>query len=216
MFIIMIANMNNVDIIKYDSHDISVECNNSTLIIRYPNITYSYFKSIQPYDDDEDLMYILADILVSLDCSVTFSNMRLISVGNMNYDRYVSDYYYYMLHIEDVYLYNICFDALISRHESNVQFELDNPIVKHEPKVKTKKIVKAKGSNKFVRQVTTDLITNEETYIYSNSKTGEVINSSDPNLLDGLNGVKPKKEKRVKSVGVPMSSMTFTFKKKND
>ncbi len=207
---------NEMDIIKYDSHDISVECSNSTLIIRYPNITYSYWKTRIPYDSDKDIITILLNLLVYLDCTITFSNQRLLFTNHMMYDYHVSEYYYYLLRIDNQYLYNKYLNRLLIRHEENIKFEIDNPIVPHVPKTKIKKEPKVKASSKFVRQITTDLITGGELYIYSNSKTGEVLNSTDPNLLDSLNGVKPKKEKKVKQVGVPISNMTFTFKKKTN
>lgn len=201
---------------KKDVENISVQLDSCTLTIKYPDVTYSYWKTRIPYENDNQLSNILMNLLVSLDCSITFSNQRLLYTTHMMYDYHISEYYYYLLHMENQELYNYYFDLLLFRHEENIQFELDNPIIVREvkPKVKTKS--KGKVSNKYVKQITTDLITNEEVYIYSNSKTGDTIQSSNPNLLDELNGIKPKKEKKVKYAGVPMTNMTFSFKKKTD
>lgn len=211
--------MNSIDFIKYDSHDISVQLDNCTLIIRYPNVTYSYWKGLCPFDQDE-LPYILSDLLMYMDCSIELDGKRVIKTSNMTYQSYITDYYYYLLRVDDQIEYNYWFDELLKTHQINVDFEIANPVILNVTKEKTKAIVKkANTKGKFVRQVTTDLITNEEAYIYSNSKTGETINSSDPNLLSSLNGLKPKKEKKVKQskvVPVNMSAMTFSFNKKKD
>ena len=62
------------------------------------------------------------------------------------------------------------------------------------------------------------MFTNEEKYIYYNKVTGEEIESTNPNMLDELNAPKKKERKKsinIKQVGVPMSAMTFSFKKKD-
>ena len=58
-----------------------------------------------------------------------------------------------------------------------------------------------------------DIFTGKETYIYENLRTLEKINVDNPNLLEELNAPKKKKVKKKKEVGVPISSMTFSFKK---
>ena len=209
MFIIM-------TVMRKDVEDLSVQLDNCTLIIKYPDVTYSYFKNLVEYRTDEDLEYILHDILIYLDCSFLHGDKRVIMTTHMNYERWVSEFYYYLLHLENQIDYNYYFDELLTLHQANVNFELANPIVIEVPKKKVKSTVKKVTKGKFVRQVTTNMFTNEEEYIYSNSTTGETINSSDPDLLDGLNGVKVKREKKVKQVGVPMTSMMFSFKKKTN
>ena len=67
--------------------------------------------------------------------------------------------------------------------------------------------------NKFIKYTTKDIFTEKETYIYENLRTLEKINSNNPNLLEELNTPKKKKIKKKKEVGVPISSMTFSFKK---
>ena len=67
--------------------------------------------------------------------------------------------------------------------------------------------------SKISKYTTKDIFTGKETYIYENLRTLEKINSNNPNLLEELDAPKKKKVKKKKEVGVPISSMTFSFKK---
>ena len=61
------------------------------------------------------------------------------------------------------------------------------------------------------------MFTNKKVYIYENARTKEKIESNNPDLLDELNAPKKKERKKsikIKEVGVPISAMTFSFKKK--
>ena len=92
-------------------------------------------------------------------------------------------------------------------------FEIENPykqkIQNNKTKTKTKKTI----PNKFVKAVTKDLFTGEDIYVYENLKTGEIIKSKNPNLLDELNAPKEKEKKtKVKSISVSLDAMTFSFK----
>ena len=75
------------------------------------------------------------------------------------------------------------------------------------------KIKKKLPENKFIKYTTKDIFTGKETYIYENLRTLEKINVDNPNLLEELNAPKKKKVKKKKEVGVPINSMTFSFKK---
>ena len=197
---------------KKDVEDLSVQLDDCTLNIKYPDVNYSYWKSFIEYKDDLDIIIILENLLVYLDCTVIYSNSRVLYTNQMMYEKYVGDYYYYLLHFDNQLYYNTYFDLLCKRHQDNVEFEFNNPILEKLIIAKSKAVSKKKVSNKFVRQVTTDLITGQEVYIYINGKD-EPITSNDPNLLDKLNN-KEKKVKQPKRGAVPMSSMTFSFKKK--
>lgn len=196
-----------------DNLNISVQLDNCTLTIKYPEVTYPYWKSLLPYYNDSDLCIILENLFISLDCSITYEYMRIIMTSHMNYELYIGRYYYYLLHMEDQYLYNQYFNILLKLHEDNIQFELNNPIIEKVVQTKSRDFTKIKAKPKFIKQTTTDLITSKEVYKYINVKTGEIITSEDPDLLNALNS-KPKKEKKEKSVGIPMTMMTFSFKKK--
>jgi len=218
MIIIKILMLNIMTAIKKDVSDLSVDCDGAILIIKYPDVNYSYWKMLKPYSNDDELTRIITRIGEDLDIAREWDGKRLWGTNHMMYNYDVSLYYYYLLHIEDQELYNFYFDCLITRHRDNVQFELDNPILEEAIIEKSKAVAKKTLPNKFIRQVTTDMFTNEEIYIYSNSKTGETITSTDPNKLDELNS-KPKKEKKVKQskvVSVPMEAMKFSFKKKQN
>ena len=200
---------------KINVNEISIECYNSILIIKYPDVTYSYWKSLIPFYNDVDLYIIMSNILVDLDCSVTYNHQRLITTSNMNYDFNVSKYYYYLLRVVDQIMYNFYLDLLIEAHTANIKFEMDNPIIEKVPIVKTKRTKKISIKDIYVRQETFDMFTNDPSYIYSNSKTGDIIHSPNPNLLEKLNA-KPVKVKQTKVVGVSMDAMTFSFKKKDN
>ena len=61
------------------------------------------------------------------------------------------------------------------------------------------------------------MFTGEVVYQYINARTGDEVSSSNPDLLTELNAPKKKERKKsikIKSAGVPISAMTFSFKKK--
>ena len=64
----------------------------------------------------------------------------------------------------------------------------------------------------FSKAVTNDIFTGDERYIYENLKTGEIITSSNPDLLDTLNGPKKKKVKEPKTTFVPIGKIIFKTK----
>lgn len=198
-----------------DSRSIETKVDGIDFIIKYPEVNYSYWKSLIPYYNDDDLVIILANILICLDCSVMYSGMRIINTSQFNYERYVSEYYYYLLHISSHSTYNRCYDYLLETHSFNLKYEADNPI--KEIVIKSKINTKDKTPNIYVRQETKDMFTEQVTYIYTNAKTGDSIKSDNPNLVDDKGKlIKEKKVKQPKSVGVPMTSMTFSFKKKDN
>jgi len=217
MIIIKMLILNIMIVTMKDVKDLIVELSNCSFTIKYPDVDYRLWKSFIPYDGDVDIMYILNEIFTRLDVSVEWGGKRLISTTNMTYNHDISLCYYYMLHIEDQDLYNNSFEALCDIHTNNIQFELDNPIVEEpvkQPKSKSRDFAKMKARPKgFVKQVTKDMFSDKEVYIYSNSKTGEIIQSDNPDLLEELNAPK-KKVKETKVVGVPMAAMQFTLKKK--
>ena len=103
--------------------------------------------------------------------------------------------------------YNDYCELLFAVHNKNIEFELANPEIKEKPtKKRTKKV---KIENKYIREETSDLFDGHTTYIYSNFKTGDVIYSDNPNLLEELN--KPKEKK--KKTKVVQGSFTFNFNK---
>lgn len=186
--------------------------------INYPIVDYIKFKRIYDYNNgDSDLIQILNNILNSLDCTVEYNGVRLRTTTYPIYNTFLSDYYFYLSKLDNQFVYNEYIDKLIKRHIDNIIFEHDNPyIISNNKKINNKR--KKTPPNKFVKYVTKDIFTNKTKYVYCNYKTDEQIISDDSNMLDKLNSAKNKKKKKsikVKQSGIPISAMTFSFKKKN-
>lgn len=184
------------------------------LLIRYPDVTYGYFKDIKEFKGDSDITRILDVILEDLDCTRIYSGMRVRMTNQSMYRADMSDYYFYLCRIDNQILYNKYLDKLLDRHIDNLKFEYANPYIA-DTKEKKKTNKSTSKPNKYIRKETVDMFTNETTYMYYNPKTGHTIYDTSPDKLDELNGkVKKKKEPRArKSSVVPLSSMTFSFKR---
>lgn len=180
--------------------------------VNYPNVDYGFYKGIKEFYTDEDICYILDNLILDLDCTREISCGRVLMTNYPIYHNRLSNYNFYLLKIQNQFVYNKYLDKLIKRHLDNLIFEYLNPLTKPViDKHSTKSINKKKVPNKFIKQITNDLYTGEEIYIYENYHTGEVIKSKNPNLLDELNNKPKKKNKKVKTVGVPLDLMTFSF-----
>lgn len=183
------------------------------LEVQYPIIDYGKFKRLHDYNNDNDLIKILDNILKDLDCTKEYNGVRFRTTSYPIYSMFLSDYYFYVNKITNQFIYNEYIDKLIKRHIDNIVFEHDNPYI-----VNTKSNKKKKKSppNKFVKYTTKDMFTNKSKYVYCNYKTDEQIESDNPDLLDKLNSKisKRKQNNKRKQIGVPLSAMTFNFKKK--
>ena len=187
------------------------------LYIKEFELDYYKFKHLKEYSNDDDIINILEDIINSLDCTIEYDCGRKCMTTYPIYNNYISEYFYYVIKLVNQYLYNNYIDKLIKRHIDNVIFEYKHPYIISTKNVKTKTKKNKRPPNKFVKQVTHDLFTGKEVYTYFNPRTKESINSNNPNLLDELNASKKKERKKsikIKEVGVPISAMTFSFKKK--
>lgn len=187
------------------------------LIIKYPEIDYFKFINIRKFYCDADIIAILDDIIKYLNCTIELKYGRPRMTTYDSYSEYLSEYYYYLIKLNNQFIYNNYIDKLIKRHIDNLIFEYENPYIK--PSDKKKSINKKKNvvRNEFVKYITYDLFTGEEKYVYINAKTNEEIVSSNPNLLNELNSPKKKNKRKsikIKEIGVPISAMTFSFKKK--
>lgn len=181
---------------------------NDDLLIEYPDVNYEYWKRTKEFKDDIELTNILDNILKDLDCTRKLGEQHLNSTIYPKYKFTLTSYYYYLIKLQDQFLYNKYLDKLINRHNYNIVYEkcLTNKPkeIKSSPKKKT-------APNKFYRYITHDMFTNEVIYLYINAKTGEEIRSSNPNLLDELNN--KKKIKQTKQNSISLDAMTFSFKK---
>lgn len=178
-----------------------------------PTISYFDWQRFTDCKSDKDIINILEDILKRLNCTIIYPSGRPMMTAYPIYQEYKNLYYYHLLKLTNQYLYNIYLDKLCKREYENIIFEILNPYIvvtkkKEKPKRRSKQI-----SNKFVKAVTKDMFTNEEIYVYENLKTGEIIKSKNPNLLDELNAPKKKEKKqRTKVASVSFEAMTFSFK----
>lgn len=185
---------------------------NIIIKIEYPNIEYNDWKRTKEFNTDNDICSILDKILTNLNCKRVYEGKRVIMTTYPVYQMFINEYYYYLIKIFNQFIYNQYFDKLIDCHVDNILFEVMNTFVQS-PVKPYFKIKNKLPENKFIKYTTKDIFTGKETYIYENLRTLEKINSNNPNLLEELNTPKKKKIKKKKEVGVPISSMTFSFKK---
>lgn len=182
---------------------------NDKLIIELNELDYLEFKRGIDYDTDEDVCKILDEIIKNIDCRIEYDIGRPMMTTNYGYHKRLSEYYRYLLKLQNQFLYNKYFDKLIDTHRKNIIFEHDYPCT---PIVSNKKAKRKKVKSEFVRTITKDLFTGEKIYQYTNIKTKKEINSNNPNLLNKLNN-KSKYNNKAKS-NVSIDSMTFSFKTK--
>lgn len=153
-------------------------------------------------------------ILADLDCTRIFKSGRPMMIEYSQYKINIAKFLKLLYKIPGYSIYNEYIDKLINRHIENILFEFNNPIVKKKPTNSKKQKVKP---NKWIKAVTNDIFTGEERYIYENLKTGEIITSGNPDLLETLNAKKEKKTKEVKvkeQVDTSLKYVTFSFNKK--
>lgn len=187
----------------------------NTININYPDVDYIYWRSVIDCKTDKDVIKVLEDKLNTLDCTKEYDCGRPMMTTYFNYNSVISDYFYYLYKLNNQLLYNEYINKFIDRHIENIVFEYEHPYLDKSAKKVTKR--KKKPANKFIRYVTFDIFTNEKIYVYENLYTKEQIKSDNPNLLEELNAPKKKECKKsisTKKVGVPISAMTFNFKKK--
>lgn len=161
-----------------------------------------------------DIYKELNSILADLDCTRIFKSGRPMMIEYSQYKINIAKFLKLLYKIPGYSIYNEYIDKLINRHIENILFEFNNPIVKKKPTNSKKQ--KAKP-NKWIKAVTNDIFTGEERYIYENLKTGEIITSGNPDLLDELNKQKTKIKKEVKQkeqVDTSLKYVTFSFNKK--
>lgn len=190
--------------------------NEEDLVINIDSPHYDYADFI----NNLTLLYLgdiykeLNSILADLDCTRIFKSGRPMMIQYSQYKINIAKFLKLLYKIPGYSIYNEYIDKLINRHIENILFEFNNPIVKKKPTNSKKQ--KAKP-NKWIKAVTNDIFTGEERYIYENLKTGEIITSGNPDLLDELNKQKTKIKKEVKQkeqVDTSLKYVTFSFNKK--
>lgn len=129
------------------------------------------------------------------------------------YNDVLNNYFRRLYTITNYIEYNYWFDKLINRIQENIIFEYNFKIshTMKEGPVKTKKVSngtkKSTIPNKWIRHETINLFDGKTTYIYENLKTGEQMESDNPDLLNELNAKHKKKT-------VSYTKFSFSFSKK--
>lgn len=190
--------------------------NEENLVIDIDSLYYDYANFITDLAIlyEGDIYKQLDSILTDLDCSRTFKSGRPMMIQYSQYKINIAKFLKLLYKIPGYSIYNEYIDKLINLHIKNIQFEFDNPIVKKKPTNSKKQKDKP---NRWTKAITNDIFTGEERYIYENLKTGEIITSGNPNLLETLNAKKEKKTKEVKikeQVDTSLKYVTFSFNKK--
>lgn len=157
-----------------------------------------------------DIYKELDSILTDLDCTRIFKSGRPMMIQYSQYKINIIKFIRLLNKIPGYSIYNEYIDKLINRHIENILFEFNNPIVKKKPTQSKKQKSKP---NKWIKAETNDLFTGEKRYIYENLKTGEIITSGNPDLLESLNASKPKKKKEEVKI-ISKEGLIFNFKKK--
>ena len=182
------------------------------LKIERPEVDAKYWYSSKDCRTDADVIAVLEDILHRLDCTKEYSCGRPMMTTFLMYNSIMNDYYYYLLKLDNYITYNKYLDILIDRHVQNIIFEYAHPYTPAQVGKKKRNSKKRTIPNKFIKQESIDMFTGEKKYFYTNPKTGEEYESSNPDFLSELKQRK-KKEKAPKRGAVPISAMTFNFKK---
>lgn len=186
--------------------------NEESLVVDVDSLYYDYASFINDLailyigDIYKELDYILSD----LDCTRVFKSGRPMMIQYSQYKINIAKFIKLLNKIPGYSIYNEYIDKLINLHVENIKFEFYNPIVKKKP---TKSKKQKDKPNKWTKAVTNDIFTGDERYIYENLKTGEIITSSNPNLLDELNAPK-KKVKEVTPKVISSEGIIFNFRKK--
>lgn len=185
------------------------------LHIERPQVDAKYWYSSNNCRTDTNVIAVLEDILHRLDCTREYDCGRPMMTTFLMYKSAMNDYYYYLLKFDNQITYNKYLDALIDRHVQNILFEYAHPYTPIKVTKKKRNNKKRIIPDKFVKQETIDMFTGEKKYFYTNPKTGEEYESSNPDFISELKQRK-KKEKVPKRGAVPISAMTFDFKKKKN
>lgn len=166
--------------------------------------------------DDEDIIEELDKLLIDLDCSRILDCGKLTSVNTFKYNNLLSVYRYYFEQLSSNVIKTEYYNKLTKLMIDNEIFDKKYAEEHKNDNVKVKKKTNTKAKKKklplWVRRTTKDLFTNEDVYEYTNTKTLEVIKSTNPNLIEEELTV--KKKKKPKATKVLTGKITLCFKMK--
>lgn len=177
--------------------------------VNYPYLEFDDYRSLAA-KLNKSITDILDDIIFILDITRFDYHGAINSPYCYTYVKYCENYYWYLLKVDNQLLYNHYVNKLIKTHKDNVEFYNTKDKEAKEERKANKNTKKHKVRNQYYRDIKRNLFTGEEEYEYYNPKTGDSFYSDNPNLLDELNA-KPKRSKKDKDSGVPLSAMTFKF-----
>ena len=174
--------------------------------------SYMHWRDVNS-NSNKNIEEVLNSFIKDMDCTKVLPIGRPMTTNNFKYVEISGEYFYLMYKLDNYILQNTYLDRFIKRHADNIIFERDYNSREVEVKqTNKKKPTKKRVANKYTRDLSKDMFTGEVTYVYENMKTGDVIVSSNPDLLDELN-TKKKKTKKSRVASVSMDAMTFSFKK---
>lgn len=180
----------------------------------YVLFTYlNYKERIRDFNNinsDEDIIKELDKLLIELNTSRLVGNKQLYTTTCFTYNKKVGLYNNLLFRLSNHLLQAEYSVKLIELHERNIVFDYSYDCTNNHRKESVNKSSKKNNKpNKFIRQETTDLFTDKTTYIYQNLKTGEIIKSDNPDLLDELN--KKKKKEKKEKINTKVANIAFNF-----
>ena len=181
----------------------------------YPNYEYMNYTLFIGFISNRNIEDCLIELIRAIDCTKrTKQGKRYMITDCYAYNNFIYWYIRCLLRITDYIKYNYYYNLLYTVHNFNLEFE-SLFVEKEEKKIKTPKVKKekVKVENKFIKEVTHNLFTGEEIYIYFNPKTGEEIESDNPNLLDELNERLKRKSKVKSNNYIKPEHLHFNFNK---
>lgn len=185
---------------------------NETLVCNYPNIDNSKYNTYIDKINNYDINYLIKEEIKNLSYKNPIYPTNIKCYDTYFYSKSLSNFYFYLLKINNPIIYNKYIDDVIKTHIENIVY-YDNLEKENKSKLVNKVLKSKKKVPKgFVKEYSRNVFTGEYIYIYKNYKTGETIESDNPNLLDELN--KPKVKVKSKVVSVSLDAMTFSFSKK--
>ena len=165
-----------------------IEKAEAVLHIRRMPLDRLRLSNLKIWHSDEDIYNILNSLLKEIDLSRIFNGALITRTNTPRYESACSEYLFYVEKLSNHLEYNKWIDKLLLQHAANLVFEKEY-IPPEEPKNK-----KSKGKSKkalppdlFYKRQTFDMFTNDPIYEYINPRTGEIVKSDNPNLLNKLN-----------------------------
>lgn len=143
-----------------------------------------------------------------------YKNKLYYDTKSFAYKDIITKYFRRLYTITNYIIYNYWLDKLLERIKENLIFEnefynsqkmKDNP---HKTTNRNKGTKKSTPKNIWIKHETEDLFEGNTIYLYENLKTGEQIESTNPDMLEELNTKKPKQKKQ------RLVITTFNFNKK--